>query len=134
MGIELKILEWVGLYRPDDYHHRKFDALSSRCNEIESIFWSAGYFELSKLGDLIPQYQADRYRLDFALIGNGFKVAIEIDGHDYHKTKTQRGADYQRQRHLERLGWRFIRFTGSEIYIDVQKCVRDVMAFARGIK
>jgi very-short-patch-repair endonuclease len=130
--LSLRILEAIGLYRPLDHAHKRFERLAKRCNEIEAIFWSVGYFELSKWGQLTPQENANGYRLDFALVGSTFKAAIEIDGHDSHKTKEQRTADYRRERHLKRRGWRFIRFTGSEMYTDPQGCVRDVVAIVRG--
>jgi very-short-patch-repair endonuclease len=132
--VTLQLLEILGLYRPLGYHHKRFDNLAPKCNRIEAIFWSAAYFELSKLGEFTPQYEVDRYRLDFALVGNGFKIAIEIDGHDSHKSKLQRMSDYQRERRLKKLGWRFIRFTGSDIYRYVQECVADVSIIARGMK
>lgn len=130
--IGLYVLEKLGLYRPLDYDHKRFERLASKCNEIEAIFWSAGYFELSKWGVLTPQLKASGYRLDFGLEGEGFNLAIEIDGHDYHKTKEQRQADYQRERNLKKRGWRFIRFTGSDIYNDVQGCVAEVVNIVRG--
>jgi very-short-patch-repair endonuclease len=129
--IHLQILERLGFYKPLDYDHKRFDRLAKKCNEIEAIFWSAGYFELSKYGILTPQLKASGYRLDFGLEGEGFKVTIEIDGHDYHKTKEQRKADYQRERNLKRRGWRFIRFTGGDIYNDVQGCVKEVVGIVR---
>lgn len=60
------------------------------------------------------------------------KRCNEIDGHDSHKTKEQRTADYKRERHLKRRGWRFIRFTGTDVYTDPQGCVRDVLTIVRG--
>jgi very-short-patch-repair endonuclease len=75
--------------------------------------------------DVIPQYEVDKYRLDFALPQQ--KVAIELDGHEYHKTKEQRTKDAQRERYLQKHGWQVIRFTGSEIYRDVNRCVQDVL-------
>lgn len=130
--IGLRILEWAGFYRPLDYDHKRFERLAGRCNEIERIFWDAGYFELSKWGELTPQFKASGYRLDFALkISDDLKVAIEIDGHDYHKTREQRQADYQRERNLKRRSWQFIRFTGGEIYNDPQQCVKEAVGIVR---
>jgi very-short-patch-repair endonuclease len=132
--IALKILENLGLYKPVDYDHKRFDRLAARLESpIEKIFWSAGYFELSKYGQLTPQVNIEHYRLDFALIGNGFRVAIELDGHDYHSEKAQMTRDYQRQRRLQACGWTVIRFTGQEIYGDVQGCIADVVRLVRGL-
>lgn len=54
------------------------------------------------------------------------KIAIELDGYEYHSSKEQFTADRKRQRELERQGWRFIRFSGSEIFHDVRACLADV--------
>ncbi len=131
--IALRILESIGLYKPVDYNHRRFDGLGKRITSpIEHIFWSAGYFELSKCGILTPQHKIGPYRVDFAYQGEGLKVVIELDGHDYHSAPAQMTADYKRQRALQSLGWLVIRFTGSEIYGDVQGCVREIMRVVRG--
>lgn len=132
--IGLWILEWAGLYRPLDYDHERFNRLAKRLESpIEKIFWSAAYFELSKYGQLTPQVNVERYRIDFALIGNDFKVAIELDGHDYHCRQEQMTNDYKRQRRLQLKGWHVIRFTGQEIYGDVQGCVADILRLVRGL-
>jgi very-short-patch-repair endonuclease len=134
VNIGLRILEQFGLYRPLDYDHKRFDRLSSRLESpIEKIFWSAAYFELSKHGQLTPQVNVYGCRLDFAYLVDGQKIAIELDGFEYHSNKQQMTRDYQRQRHLEANGWRMIRFTGSEIYMDAQACVLEVIRLA-GVK
>ena len=64
------------------------------------------------------------YRVDFLisveLIDNSiYPFIIECDGHDFHeKTKEQAAKDKKRDRELMALGYRVIRFTGSEIYDD----------------
>lgn len=132
--IGLKILEWAGLYKPLDYDHNRFERLARRLESpVEEIFWSCGYFDLSKYGQITPQVNAYGYRVDFAYFVNGQKIAIEIDGFDFHSSKTQMTRDYQRQRQLEANGWRVIRFTGSEIYNDAQACVAEVVRLA-GVK
>lgn len=88
---------------------------------IEQQFWNIAKHRL--LG-LLPQYEIGRYRVDFALPDE--HLVIELDGHDYHKTKEQRTTDAKRERDLKELGWYVIRFTGTEIYRDVEKCVEQV--------
>lgn len=51
---------------------------------------------------------------------------IELDGHEYHKTKEQRTRDSKRDRVLMSLGWDVLRFTGSEIFTDVGKCYEEI--------
>jgi len=81
--------------------------------------------------ELTPQWKiytedAD-YRTDFAIVSR--KLAIEIDGHDYHKTKEQCANDTKRQRALELEGWRVIRFTGSEIHADPGRCITELIRY-----
>lgn len=73
--------------------------------------------------DVSPQVESCGYRLDFA-VG---RLAIEIDGHDFHKSIEQRTRDAARDRRLLRDGWTVIRFTGSEIWADVDGCVAEVV-------
>jgi very-short-patch-repair endonuclease len=74
---------------------------------------------------LEPQRRIGQYVMDFAVRGR--EVGIEIDGHDSHKTKEQRTHDAQRQRYLEKLGWKVVRFTGTEVFSDAAKCVQELL-------
>ena len=69
------------------------------------------------------------YRLDFAFWGVGRPgFAVELDGHDFHeRTKEQARRDKRRDRDLVVLGWRVLRFTGSEVYKDPRRCLIDVL-------
>jgi very-short-patch-repair endonuclease len=108
----------------------------SEMNELERKFFDAA---IMRIPNLIPQFEVQtssgkKYRLDFAKIINPnskrnklLKIAIELDGHNFHKTKEQRTNDIERQHNLELDGWKVIRFTGSQIYKDLNRCV-DVAA------
>ena len=63
------------------------------------------------------------YKVDFTY-GD---CVIELDGHEYHKTKEQRDHDYKRERYLQKLGYNVIRFTGTEVFLDDRKCVIDMV-------
>lgn len=103
-----------------------FDSTLEICESpIEKLFFTAASESSAFYYQLIPQYQIDRYRVDFAI--PEFEIAIELDGHEYHKTKEQRTNDASRERYLESLGWRVIRFTGSEVYKDSQACVEEAI-------
>ncbi len=71
------------------------------------------------------------FRLDFAFFGaNGRRIAVELDGHDFHeRTKQQAARDKSRDRTLSASGWTCLRFTGSEVYADPSECVRQVEHF-----
>lgn len=79
---------------------------------------------VNKLIGIEPQYKIDVYYSDIAFPNE--KLAIELDGHDYHKTKEQRTHDAKKDRKLISKGWTVLRFTGSEIYNDVCGCLEEI--------
>lgn len=87
---------------------------------IEKLFYELAQYELN----LYAQHSVGPYRLDFAIPEK--LIAIELDGHDYHKTKEQRTHDAKRDRYLAELGWTVLRFTGTEIYRDPKSCVDQI--------
>jgi very-short-patch-repair endonuclease len=72
-----------------------------------------------------------QYRLDFLVWYDGRTVAVELDGHDYHKTREQRTRDAERDRWLGARGIRVVRFTGSEVHANPEKCVRELLDVVR---
>ena len=101
-----------------DFTPSRFDS------PLEQIFYELAFLDLH----IYPQHNVGRYRLDFAIPNK--RIAIEIDGHEYHKTKYQRTHDAQRDRWLFGQGWNVLRFTGTEIHRDVDKCVSEVCKLA----
>ncbi len=76
------------------------------------------------------------YRVDFLVDDrNGATLVVECDGHDYHeRTKEQAAHDRQRDRYLLAVhGLTTARFTGSEIYRDVEACGDEVVNIMRDI-
>ncbi len=65
------------------------------------------------------------YKIDFA--DDEYKLAVELDGHDFHKTREQRTHDAKRERALQSQGWTVIRFTGSEVFQNVGRCVDELI-------
>ncbi len=97
--------------------------LLEKCESpIEVQFFIAA---IKYIPNLIPQVNIGPYRVDFAVLEK--KVVIELDGHDYHSSKIQRTKDAERQRYLQQNGYTVVRFTGTEIHNDVNKCVWDVL-------
>jgi very-short-patch-repair endonuclease len=116
-------------------HGDRFTRLATRCESpIEEAFWAAGYAELSKLGDFAPQVTAGPYRVDFALIGRNFKIAIECDGYEFHSSEAQISADNGRDLELMIDGWIVVRFLGRDLWRDVQGCVADVAMLVRAVR
>ena len=89
------------------------------------MFYDA-YFEF--IGDKLEYKNIiGIYKPDFMLSHN---IIIEIDGHEYHKTKEQRESDYIRERYFQKKGYKIIRFTGTEVFLDAEKCVNDAFKIA----
>lgn len=79
------------------------------------------------------------YRFDFLIniefkilgkYGNSVNLVIECDGHDFHqKTKEQVKRDYEKDRNLQMAGYYIFRFSGSEIYNNLQMCGQRITEF-----
>ena len=67
------------------------------------------------------------YFLDFYVEFCGAKYAIELDGYKYHSTKSQINHDYEREQNLNELGYKVLRFTGSQIYNSAFKSAAKVL-------
>lgn len=55
------------------------------------------------------------------------KYVIELDGYDYHCTKKQMQNDYERENNLKELGYKVVRFTGSQIYKEPYTCIEKLI-------
>lgn len=106
-------------------------ALSPIERKFRDAACTRGLFDGDCLPLLIPQYPVGRYRLDFALPGR--KIGIELDGFASHSSTRDIENDRRRQRELEALGWRVIRFGGREVHNDAAACAREAarLIFAR---
>jgi len=60
--------------------------------------------------EYISQYPTRTgFVIDFAIISNGYKIAIETDGEHWHTTKKQKKKDRFKNYMLKREGWNVIR-------------------------
>lgn len=74
--------------------------------------------DFSKLdGNNLPMYPAF----------NKLKYVIELDGFDYHSTKKQVNYDYEREQQLQMLGYKVVRFTGSQVFNKPYSCVHKLL-------
>lgn len=82
------------------------------------------------------QIQVGPYRVDILIcdatlpfeIAKPRLMVVECDGHDFHeKTKEQARRDKQRDRFFQSRGFKVLRFTGSEIWADPEKCADEVI-------
>ena len=78
---------------------------------------------------VLPQQEIESFRVDFLFESRFGKVVVELDGHEFHeRTKEQARKDKSRDRRLQALGYRVLRFTGSEVYADAHRCAAEVRA------
>jgi very-short-patch-repair endonuclease len=91
---------------------------------LEQMFYELAFLDLH----IYPQHPVGKYRLDFAIPDK--HIAIELDGHEYHKTKFQRTRDAQRDRWLFGQGWHVLRFTGTEIHGNLDRCIDEICELA----
>jgi superfamily I DNA and/or RNA helicase/very-short-patch-repair endonuclease len=74
-----------------------------------------------------PQVQVGNKgkRIDLVIEGTRNRLAVECDG-DQWRGRIRWEADIERQRILERVGWKFWRIRGSEFYRDPEKALRPL--------
>lgn len=100
----------------------KVDAELALCESPVEVQYLKAIRQHRVLDRFKPAVQVDggRFRIDFA--DNCSQVGIEIDGHEWHSSKEQFVKDRARQRYLEQMGWRLLRFAGAEVFHDADKC------------
>jgi superfamily II DNA or RNA helicase/very-short-patch-repair endonuclease len=69
-----------------------------------------------------------RYRVDYAIKGQQSRIAIELDGFEFHGTRTAFSYDRLRQNDLLAAGWIVIRFSYDSIRLDTERCVFQLQA------
>lgn len=107
-------------------------------SHLEDLFaktwqeWTTGHQTYGLELELTPQHEVWIYRIDFALVA--LKIAVELDGHAYHKTPEQRAHDAAKGRYLTMIGWLVFRFTGHEVHADPTGCAAELykLALRRG--
>ena len=97
-------------------------------DRCESPFEIEVYDKLNASGyRILPQVRAGGYRIDLVVEGTaGRRLAVECDGDQYHGPDVWMD-DLQRQRTLERAGWRFWRCWGSSWVRDPEGCFRSLV-------
>ncbi|MDQ1032745.1 very-short-patch-repair endonuclease [Streptomyces umbrinus] len=83
------------------------------------LFEQHVYLRLKDRGyHVIPQYPAGSKRIDLVVVGARGRLAVECDGDYYHSSTEQICHDQQRDRELQRVGWKFWRIRESEFRYD----------------
>lgn len=86
------------------------------------------YKKLTNLGYFVtPQVKVGQYSIDLVVEGeNDRRLAIELDGDKYHPPEKWKD-DFNRQRTMERVGWRFWRCWGSSYASDPDGCMTELI-------
>jgi hypothetical protein len=84
------------------------------------------------LPHIVPQAPVDTgthvYRVDYGFVGSTFRLAIELDGFEFHGTRSAFTYDRLRQNDLTAAGWRILRFSYDAIRLDTARCVEKLRA------
>lgn len=79
---------------------------------------------------LQPQYPLQQYRYDFAILAKGQSrplILIECDGKEFHSTEQQQANDRRKDKAALRAGIQLVRFSGSDINNDIDRCIRRTL-------
>jgi superfamily II DNA or RNA helicase/very-short-patch-repair endonuclease len=68
------------------------------------------------------------YRVDYELVGDTIRIAIELDGFEFHGTRYAFTYDRLRQNDLTATGRHIVRFTYDSIRTDTTRCVAQLQA------
>lgn len=75
---------------------------------------------------VIPQYRVNGYRIDLVIVGEKTRLAVECDGDYWHTSAEDKERDFQREKVLQRAGWRFWRVLGSTYYHNQEKSLMSL--------
>ncbi|MCS6952632.1 MAG: AAA domain-containing protein [Bryobacterales bacterium] len=73
-----------------------------------------------------PQVEVAGYRIDLVVEGLANRLAVECDGDAWHGPE-QFAKDMDRQRQLERVGWKFVRIRESEFYVNRTGAIKRII-------
>ncbi|MHC4402006.1 MAG: AAA domain-containing protein [Planctomycetota bacterium] len=101
----------------------------------ESKFEKDVFRRLTKLGYRVtPQVAVGEFRIDLVIDGEeDRRLAVELDGDRYHGPDRWFD-DWNRQKILERVGWRFWRCWASSFALDPDACMDELVATLQEMK
>ena len=86
-------------------------------------------FEAMQLGGLLPyaKLEEEGYELDFALLEQGIKLNVEVDGDQHLDARgRQRRQDLARDRVLDKLGWTILRIPAWRCHEDINSVIDEI--------
>jgi len=92
----------------------------------ESDFELSVFDQITAKGyKVIPQHEVAGYRIDLVVEGEKGRIAVECDGDQWHGPDRY-DYDMNRQRILERCGWKFWRVRGSDYYYNPEHAISSL--------
>lgn len=129
MNVEL----WMRWYREAEEADAKTVDLSQAPTECESPIERRLAVFLVPYAEqwgfkVIPQFNHDQFRYDFAIEKDGKVVAVvECDGIEFHSTPEQLARDVAKDLSARHAGFAVFRYSGSKIYADAKRCAEQVI-------
>ncbi len=68
------------------------------------------------------------YRVDYAIFGDDIKIAVELDGFEFHGSRHAFSYDRLRQNDLQAAGWTILRFSYDSVRNETARCVSQLQA------
>ncbi len=86
-------------------------------------------------GHVVPQQPVSvdgrQYRVDYELVGETIRIAVELDGFAYHSSRPAFTYDRFRQNDLAAAGRTVVRFTYDAIRVDTARCIAQLQVMLR---
>lgn len=143
-----KVEEWLEL-RSEDIKREWNDNVNDQIffceSPIEKLFYIEWLYQIEATPNsdniyINPQYKIGNYRVDFFITLDNGEVyfyknkkncfIVELDSYLWHgSTPEQFAKEKERERYLKSEQWDILRFSGREIYRDVEKCVDETMGY-----
>lgn len=158
--MENKVEKWLEK-RGQDIKEEWKDLTNSRISfcesPIEKLFLIEWYYQTQHWSDyenihIISQYEIDNYRIDFMIYIATFEewadekleypknhkdksLIVELDSYLWHGSSPEQFTkEKERERELKKQGWNIMRFSGREIYRNVEKCIEEILEFVSDIE
>lgn len=140
--------EWMDTTKTDIIRKE----IESPLEKLFFVEWSYQTFQYEDLKDffITPQYCIGNYRVDFVIYkatldewhnGGAYtypekhkdkSLIIELDSYLWHGSDpTQFTKEKERERELKKEGWDMMRFSGREIYNNIERCIEEVIGYFR---
>ncbi len=117
-------------YKANPLIFQKAEELRNNPTEAEQLLWN--YLRQNELGiKFRRQHPTSMYVLDFYV--HAVKLAIEIDG-SIHALDDVKRNDIERQKYLESLGIKFLRFSNEEVFKNLDKVIDKIKQTIETVK